>query len=175
MTAEQQAEQRLKHHIDSIALFRDASIARIPEIDIAGYFAFSMIPKATGRAGEVTYMVDEQEILSSGQPKHFDRIMKKVMEDEHNIPLDVTTFARLFLRMKAIRSGVLLDKPDGHILMKPNQLPLEMFEPPSMSETREGINYRFWLFDTDRYLPVFWDVWVKKDGMTTFSSREIND
>jgi hypothetical protein len=174
LTAEQQAEQRLNRHIESIALLRDASIARLPEIDLAGYFAFSVMPRATGRAGEVTYMVNEQEILSSGQPDHFDRIMKIVMEDENKPPLDVTAFARLFLRMKAIRSGVLLDRPDGHILIQPNQLPSEMFEPPSIRDTPEGVNYRFWLFDTDRYVPVFWDIWVKRDGTTTFSSREIN-
>jgi hypothetical protein len=172
LTPEQRAEQRLKAHIDAIALLKDSSIARLPELDIAGYYAFSVMPKTTGRAGEITYMVNDQEILTSGQPGHFDKIMKLVLEDENSSPLDVETFAKLFLRMKAIRSGVLLDKPDGHILLKPNQLPPEIFEPPSMRDTPEGINYRFWLFDTDRHLPVFWDVWVKRDGTTTFTSRQ---
>jgi hypothetical protein len=166
------AEQRLKTHIDTIALLKDSIIARLPELDIAGYYAFSVMPKATGRAGEITYMVNDQEILTSGQPDHFDKIMKLVMEDEMSWPLDVKTFAKLFLRMKAIRSGVLLDKPDGHILLKPNQLPPEIFEPPSVRETPEGVNYRFWLFDTDRYLPIFWDIFVKEDGAaTTFTSE----
>jgi len=172
LTAEQRAEQRLKTHIDAIALLKASSIARLPELDIAGYYAFSVMPKVTGRAGEITYMVNDQEILASGQPGHFDKIMKLVMEDKKSSPLKVKTFAKLFLRMKVIRYGVLLDKPDGHILLTPNQLPPDIFEPPSMTDTPEGINYRFWMFDTDRYLPVFWDIWVKRDGTTTFTSRQ---
>jgi hypothetical protein len=68
-----------------------------------------------------------------------------------------------------------MDRPDGHILMQPNQLPAETFEPPSMRKTPQGINYRFWVFDTDRYEPVFWNVFVKRDGMVTFASSGVED
>jgi hypothetical protein len=170
-----QAEQRLRLHIQPIAWLREASIARLPEVDIAGYFAFSVMPQVTGRAGELTYLVNANEILSSGQPTHFDRVMNILMRDANAPPLDITTFARLFLRMKALRAGIVLASADAHILMDPDQLPPGVFEPPSMHETPEGVNYRFWLFDTDRYLPVFWNVSVKRDGTTTYTSREVSN
>jgi hypothetical protein len=171
-TAEQRAKQRLRTHIDTISFLKASDIARLPDLDIAGYYAFSVMPVVTGRAGEITYLVNDQEILSSGQPSHFDKIMKWVLEDKVSSPIDVETFARLFLRMKAIRYGVLLYTPDGHILLEGNPIPLEIFEPPSMTGTSEGINCRFWVYDTDRFEPVFWEVWVKRDGSTTFTSRQ---
>lgn len=169
---EERAESHLNSHIQAYEQLQASDIARLPDLDVAGYFAFSLMPWVTGRAGEVIYLVNDQEILTAGQPHDFNKIMKLLIQGEDSWPLEIEAFVQLFLRMRAIRYGVLLYEPGGHVLIEPGQLPPESFEPPSMKKTVEGTNYRFWIYDTDRYTPVFWDVWVGNDGTTTFTSAE---
>ncbi|MEW5958057.1 MAG: hypothetical protein AB1801_10060 [Chloroflexota bacterium] len=166
----EQAEERLRQHIAQIPPLQDADVARVPDLDTAGLYAFSVMPQLTGRAGEVIYLLGPTELLTSGQPADFDKLMNRLGVGRKPGVLDVHTFARLFLRMRAIRYGVVLDRPDGHVLLAPEQLPPERFSPPHVDFDADGTCYRFWMFDTDRMEPVFWNVRVNQDGLTTFTS-----
>jgi hypothetical protein len=86
--------------------------------------------------------------------------------------LDVHTFAHLFIRLRLLRRGVVLDRPDGHVLLRPNQLPAERFVAPQASFDAQGAHYRFWMFDTDRMEPSYWEVRVATDGTTSYTEGQ---
>lgn len=163
-------QQVLEAHLAKHDIFKDANVVEVPDLDIVGYSAFSMTPKSTGRAGEVFYLVKDQEILSSGS-NTLDIVMKQL--NESNQTLDVHEFAMFFLRFKVVRHGVVLDSHDGHVLMEPNHLPESDFSPPLLTEETDSLNYTFWIFDTDRYIPVFYDIQVGKNGQIEFETKEL--
>jgi hypothetical protein len=166
------AERRVREKIATIPPLRDATVARVPDLDVAGLYAFSVMPRLTGRAGEVIYLVGPDEMLTSGRPGDFDEVMRRLGVGERPGVLDVHKFAHLFLRLRAIRSGVVLDRPDGHVLLRPGQLPPERFVPPSAEFDDQGARFQFWIYDTDRLEPSFWDVRVAPDGTVTFTTSD---
>ena len=163
-------QQVLEAHLAKHSIFKDANVVRASDLDIAGYTAFSMTPKSTGRAGEVYFLVKDQEILSSGS-NTLDIVMKQLIAS--NQTLDVYEFAAFFLRFKVVRYGVVLDTHDGHVLMEPNHLPESDFSPPSFNEGADGLNYSFWIFDTDGYIPVYYDIHVRTDGQVEYETKEL--
>lgn len=169
----EEAEARLREHIAEIPPSKDAVVARAPDLDVAGLYAFSVIPSATGLAGEMHYLVGPHEMLTSGWPSDFDKIMKRLAVGQNPEVLDVHTFARLFLPLCALRRGVVLEQPNGHILLRlrPELLPSGQFSPPQVDFDANGTRYRFWTFDADRMESVFWDVQVAPDGTTSFASH----
>ncbi|MEO8414749.1 MAG: hypothetical protein ABI472_13875 [Ginsengibacter sp.] len=170
--SEEEALIRLKKYLADISFFNEASFTLLPELAILDYYVFSVMPKITGRMGEVTYLVNDEEILN-GQPDHFDKLMKKITENK--LILSIEIFAKLFFRMEDLRYGVILEKPDGHALIKAQQLPFSIFTPPSRNKTADGVNYKFWFFDTDRLVPVFYDVLVNKQGEIKYTSQEFKN
>ncbi|MBN1316571.1 MAG: hypothetical protein JXA42_13930 [Anaerolineales bacterium] len=161
------AKARLREHVDSIPPSQGATIARTPDMDVAGLLAFSVMP-STGLAGEVIYLVGPDEMLSSGVHSTFDTVMQRLGVGKTPDVLDVHRFAQLFLRLRANRHGVVLDSFDGHPLLKPDQLPKSKFSLPAASFDENGTRYRFWIFDTDHLEPYLIDALVAEDGTTTF-------
>ena len=125
---------------------------------------------STGMAGELLYLVNDDQILTSGQPDDFNTLMDYLNAGTNQHMLDVHTFANLFLRLRANRRGVILDTHDGHILLTKDMLSSRDFSPPQSSVDDLGVHYQFWVFDTDRLEPVFFDVTVQPDGMVTFDT-----
>lgn len=166
----EQAEERLRQHISQIPPLADAIIARVPDLDAAGLYAFSVMPRLTGRAGEVLYLIGSSDMLTSGQPTDFDKLMQRLGVGKKAGILDVHAFAHLFLRLRALRRGVVLDSPNGHVLLRPEQLPSARFSAPKADFDSLGSHYHFWMFDTDRMEPIFWDVRVAPNGITSFTS-----
>lgn len=161
------AKARLETHLASSPLFTDAIVARVPALDIADFYAFSVMT-STGLAGELLYLVDDEQILTSGRPDDFSILMNHIDAGTEQHMLDVHTFAYLFLRLHVNRRGVILDTYDGHILLTKKMLPPRDFVPPQSSIDEHGIHYQFWIFDTDQLEPVFFDVTVQSDGTVNF-------
>jgi hypothetical protein len=163
------AEGRLRRHLAAIPALEDATMARVPDLDAAGLFAFSVLT-ATGLAGEITYLVGPDELLTSGTRDDFAELMRRLEVGSSPDPPDPQAFAALFLRLLALRRGVVLDREDGHVLLAPGQLPADKFEPPTVERGEGGVRYRFWIFDTDRFEPVRLDVRVARDGTTDYTA-----
>jgi hypothetical protein len=162
----QAAQARLGRRLSEIPPLVDAQVTRLPEYDLPGLFAFSVLPSLTGLAGEVSYLVGPTEMLSSGRSSDFDRVMAlQGVGSDH--PWELGRFCPFYMRFRAIRRGVVLDRPDGHVLLKPGQIDPATFEPPHRDIGTAGTRYRFWFFDTDRMKPSFCDVLVGPDGRTT--------
>jgi hypothetical protein len=147
-------------------------IVHVSDLDTAGLFAFSVMPRAIGKAGEVIFLVGPDEMLSGGTAAHFDRLMARLGVGKTPNVLDVPSFAHRFLRLGVLRHGVVLERPDAHPLIKPGQLPARRFLPPTYNFDADGARYRFWVFDTDRFVPVFWDVRIAPSGVTSFTTEE---
>jgi hypothetical protein len=165
-----QARTIIEKHIASIPVLADAEVTPVPDLDVAGLRAFSVLPRLTGEAGEVIYLVGPHEMLTSGNPGDFDSLMARLGGGTAAAPFDVQRFAFLFLRLRVLRRGAVLESADGHSLLEPGQLPACRFSPPQVDVDHAGARYRFWVFDTDRMEPVFWDVRVAPGGATTFTS-----
>lgn len=170
----EQAQKRVEERVASNELLGEANIAHTPDLDTAGLFAFSVMPRAMGRAGEVIFLVGPDEMLTAGTAGDFDRLMARLGTGASPDVLDLPAFARRFLRLRVLRSGVVLERPDAHPLIKPGQLPAGRFLPPTYDFGADGARYRFWVFDTDRFVPVFWDVRVAPSGATTFKTEELS-
>ena len=160
---------RLREHVDSIPPSRGSIIARVPDLDVAGLLAFSVMP-STGLAGEMTYLVGPDELLSTGLRTTFDLVMNRLGVGRAPGVLGVHRFARLFMRLRAHHRGVVLDALDGHVLLRPGQLSPADFAAPEATFDAKGARFRFWIFDTDRLEPLFFDVTVAPDGTTSFSA-----
>jgi hypothetical protein len=163
---------RLREHVDSIPPSRGSIIARVPDLDVVGLLAFSVMP-STGLAGEITYLVGPDEMLSTGLRDTFEVVMDRMGVGRAPDVLEVHRFAHLFMRLRAHRRGVVLDAPDGHILLRPDQLPPAEFSPPEATFDVRGAHFRFWIYDTDRMEPVFFEVTVAADGKTSFSAAGV--
>lgn len=164
-----QAEKRVRDRVAAIPPLSDSDIAHVSDLDVPGWYAFSVMPRSTGLAGEVIYLVGPTESLTAGTAADFNRIMQQLGVGARPNVLDMAKFAHLFLRLRVLRHGVLLEKPDGHPLLPAGKLPASKFTPPRYQFDQSGANYNFWVFDTDRLEPVFWNVHVAPDGTTTFS------
>ena len=167
---QQAAREKLDQILATSSFMKDAYVGPVPELDAAGMYAFSAMPPSTGKAGEMLYWIGPQEVLSTGQPdKDFDRLMAKLGVGAKADAIEVHRLAYLFVRMRAMRRGVILDKPDGHVLLKPGTILLDQFAPPTMSTDARGTHLAFWMFDTDFKAPRHYQVDVAPDGTTTFS------
>src|SRR3989338_2581945 len=129
---EQKADSLLKAYLDTIEFFKDASVVRLPDLDLGAYFCFSLTPKSSGHYAELTFFVDEHEILSSGQGKDFDTLVLRMTQQ--GLEPDVHTFAQIVLKMKERGHGMVLDRADQHVLLKPDQWPSDQFQPPRMEK-----------------------------------------
>lgn len=159
---EQKADSLLKAYLDTIEFFNDASVVRVPDLDLGGYLCFSLTPKSSGNYLELTFFVNEHEILSSGQGKDFDTLVLRMMQQ--GLEPDVHTFAKIVLKMRDRGHGLVLDSVDQHVLLKPDQWPSDQFEPPRMEKRNDGLHYFYWLYDTDRYEARHYNVHVKSNG-----------
>lgn len=168
----EQARKRVEERVASNELLGEVDIIHVPDLDTAGLYAFSVTPPAIGRAGEVIFLVGPDEMLTAGTGADFDSLMARLGVGTTPSVLDLPAFARRFLRLRVLRSGVVLERPDAHPLIKPGQLPARRFLPPTYDFGADGARYRFWVFDTDRFVPVFWDVRVAPSGTTTFATEE---
>jgi hypothetical protein len=168
----EQARKRVEERVASNELLGEVDIIHVPDLDTAGLYAFSVTPRAIGRAGEVIFLVGPDEMLTAGTASDFDSLMARLGVGTTPNVLDLPAFARRFLRLRVLRNGVLLERPDAHPLIKPGQLPARRFLPPTYDFGADGARYRFWVFDTDRFVPVFWDVRVAPSGATTFATEE---
>lgn len=167
-----QAAARVRERVANIPPLAESDIAHVPDLDVPGWYAFSVLPRSTGLAGEVIYLVGPDEMLTAGTAADFNRIMQQLEVGAKPNVLDIEKFAHLFLRLRVLRHGVLLEKPDGHPLLPAGSLPASKFTPPQYRFDPNGANFKFWVFDTDRLEPVFWNVHVAPDGTTTFSETE---
>lgn len=168
----EQARKRVEERVASDEFLGEADIVHATDLDTAGLYAFSVTPRAIGRAGEVIFLVGADEMLTAGTAADFDRLMARLDAGKTPNVLDLPAFARRFLRLRVLRNGVVLEKPDAHPLIKPGQLPTRRFIPPTYDFDADGARYRFWVFDTDRFVPVFWDVRIAPSGATTFTTEE---
>jgi hypothetical protein len=168
-----QARSRVEERVASIPPLADADITHAPDLDVAGMYAFSVMPRAVGKAGEVIYLVGPDELLTAGAAEVFDKLMERLGVGKTPNVLDVPTFAHLFLRIRVLRHGALLERPDGHPLMRSRQLPARQFAAPHYEFGPHGARYRFWVFDTDHFVPVSWDVRIAPNGATTFTTEEL--
>lgn len=164
----QQAEEKLRHHLKHSPAQSDITITYVRDLDIADLFAFSVMPAATGLAGENVYLVGPDEILKAGTD--FDIVMKRLGVGQSASTLDINTLANLFLRFRVLRRGVILEQLDGHALLRPGQLTEDKFHAPRAGLDAEGAHFQFWTFDTDWLEPVYWDVRVEPGGTTSFTS-----
>lgn len=151
---------------------RGAWVAPVPELDVDGFVAFSAMPPSTGKAGELLYWVGADQILSSGQaPRDFDRLMAALrIGDDAGAASDLgaARLALLFLRFRALGRGVVLDRPDGHVLLKPGAIPPDRFHPPQLRHDASGAHLAFWYYDTDRFAAGRWQVDIAPGGATRF-------
>lgn len=168
----EQARKRVEERVASNQVLGEADVVHVPDLDTAGLYAFSVTPRAIGRAGEVIFLIGPDETLTAGTAADFDRLMARLNVGTTPNILDLPRFARRFLRLRVLRNGVMLERPDAHPLIKPGQLPARRFLPPTYDFGADGARYRFWVFDTDRFVPVFWDVRVAPSGATTFATEE---
>lgn len=149
-----------------------AAVGPVPELDAAGMYAFSAMPPSSGKAGEVLFWIGTDEVLSTAQaPRDFERLMAKLGVGARPDALDAHRLALLFVRFRAMRRGVILDRPDGHVLLKPGQIPANRFAPPRLTTDASGAHLAFWMFDTDRMEPALFRVDVAPDGKTAFTDR----
>ena len=164
-----EAQKTLVQYISNISFLEDATVSHVPDLDIAEFYAFSVLPK-TGLAGEVIYLVGPEKILTSGNPEDFEYLMEKLNVGRNPNTLDVHTFAKLFLRFRVVRRGTILDTLDSEPLILPGRISAEQFTPPEVEYSDKGVTYRFWVFDTNLFEPVYWEVHVTPDGKTQFKS-----
>lgn len=169
---EKEALQNLEDKINGMEWFSNASIGRIPEMDAGGLFTFSIMPERIGKAGEVIYMVGQDRILTSGNDDDFKWLINRLGAGKKENTISLAHFVELFLRMRAGRRGVLLYEIDGHVLLKHGQIPAGKFVKPSVTVKENTVNYSFWIFDTDRYIPVFYTVVVYADGYVEYDAIE---
>lgn len=162
------ARARVEESLAGDPFMKDALISRFTLLDVGPYLAFSVVPKSTGRAGEVVFLVSDDRVLSSKQPSDFDQLMADLGVGTRADAVDIEKFVDLFLRMRLLVRGVVLDSPDGHPLLRPGQIPEGRFELPSVEHTEAGTRYRFWMFGTDSYEPGHYEVLVAPDGTTTY-------
>jgi len=168
----EQARKRVEERVASNEVLGETDTVHVADLDTAGLYAFSVTPRAIGRAGEVIFLVGPDEMLAAGTASDFDRLMARVGVGATPNVLDLPAFVRRFLRLRVLRNGVVLERRDAHPLIKPGQLPAHRFLPPTYDFGADGARYRFWVFDTDRFVPVFWDVRVAPSGATTFATEE---
>lgn len=164
---EHTADSTLRAYLGGIKFFHNADIARIPELDVEGYFCFYVSPESSGRSAALTFMVGENTLLSSGQDSDFDTLVMRLHDD--GIKLEVEQFGGLFIRMKARRNGLILHTWNEHPLLKPEDLPEDQFSPPTLEQSDKGLHYSFWFFDTDRYEPFHYHLFVDTKGTFRFS------
>jgi hypothetical protein len=164
------ARAKLDALVASSALLKDAWVGPVPELDAAGMFAFSAMPPSTGKAGELLFWIGPDETLSTAQaPRDFDRLMAKLGVGARPDAIEVHRLALLFVRFRAMRRGVILDKPDGHALIQPGMIPADQFAPPALTTDARGAHLAFWMFDTDRMQPARYTVDIAPDGKTSFT------
>ncbi|HLL23928.1 MAG TPA: hypothetical protein VK427_17440 [Kofleriaceae bacterium] len=164
------ARAKLDAIIASSTFLRDDWVGPVPELDAGGMYAFSAMPPSTGKAGEVLFWIGPDETLSTAQAtRDFDRLMAKLGVGARVDAVEVHRLAALFVRFRVMRRGVVLDRPDGHALLKPDRIPADRFTPPRLSTDASGAHLTFWLFDTDRMEPVSYRVDIAPDGKTTFT------
>jgi hypothetical protein len=164
------ARAKLDEILARSTFFKGAWVGPVQELDAAGMFAFSAMPPSTGKAGEILYWIGRDETLSTGQPERdFDRLMSKLGVGARPDAVEVHHLALLFVRFRAMRRGVILDKPDGHVLLKPGMIPADQFAPPVVTTDARGAHLAFWMFDTDRMQPARYAVDIAPDGKTTFT------
>jgi hypothetical protein len=168
----ERARKQVEARVASIPPLSESDIAHASDLDVAGLSAFSVMPRATGKAGEVIYLVGRDEILTAGTPADFDKLMTRIGVGQTPNALDVPAFAHLFLRLRVLRHGALLERADGHPLLRPGQIPAGQFTPPLYNFDATGAHYRFWVFDTDRFEPILWDVRIAPNGATTFTEQK---
>jgi hypothetical protein len=166
----QAARTKLDALIAKSTLLAGAYVGPVPELDAAGMFAFSAMPPSTGKAGEILFWIGPDEMLSTAQaPKDFDRLMAKLGVGAKPDAIEAHELALLFVRFRAMRRGVILDKPDGHPLLQAGVIPADAFAPPKLTTDARGAHLAFWMFDTDRMAPATYTVDVAPDGKTTFT------
>lgn len=166
------ARAKLDQLLAASTFLKGAAVGSVPELDAAGMFAFSAMPPSTDKAGEVLFWIGPDEILSTAQaPRDFERLMVKLGVGARPDALDAHRLALLFVRFRVLRRGVILDRPDGHVLLRPDQIPADRFAPPRFTADASGAHLTFWMFDTDRMEPAFFRVDVAPDGKTAFTDR----
>lgn len=164
------ARAKLDDILGKSTFLKGADVGPVPELDVAGKFAFSAMPRSTGLGGEVLFWIGADETLSTAQaPRDFDRLMAILGVGAKANALEVHRLALLFVRFRVMRRGVILDKPDGHILLQPGMIPADKFAPPKLATDASGAHLAFWMFDTDRMAPAFYQVEISPDGKTTFT------
>lgn len=164
------ARAKLDDILAKSTFLKGADVGPVPELDVAGMFAFSAMPPSTGLGGEVLFWIGAEETLSTAQaPGDFDRLMAMLGVGTRADALEVHRLALLFVRFRAMRRGVILDKPDGHVLLKPGMIPADKFEPPKLVTDAQGAHLAFWMFDTDRMAPTHYQVDIAPGGKTTFT------
>lgn len=164
------ARARLDELLARSTLLAGAYVGPVPDLDAAGMFAFSAMPPSTGKAGEILFWVGPDEILNTGQPERdFERLMAKLGVGSRPDAIDAHKLALLFVRFRAMRRGVILDRADGHVLIKPGMIPADKFAPPSLTTDAAGTHLAFWMFDTDRLQPASYRIDVAPGGKTSFT------
>jgi hypothetical protein len=121
----------------------------------------------------VIYLMGPDEMLSTGLRTTINEIMARLEVGTKPGVLDVHRFAYIFLRLRAHRRGVVLDAPDGHVLLQPGQLPDDQFTPPEATLDEKGAHFRFWIYETGLMEPLYFDVLVAPDGTTTFIEKGV--
>lgn len=167
-----QAELRVRNHLASIPPLAGSMIARDTELDVAGAFAFSVLPRLSGLAGEIIYLVATDRMFTSGSAEDFDQLMARLGAGKSADALPLERLCRLFVRLRVVRQGIVLQRVDGHPLLKPGQIPSERFVAPRRDVGATGAHLQFWFFDTLRQEPVLYDVLIAPDGKTTFKEEK---
>lgn len=164
------ARARLDVELARWPVFKGAAVGPVPDLDVGGLFAFSAMPPSTGKAGEVLFWIGADEVLSTAQPtRDFDRLMARLGVGDRAGAVEVHQLALLFIRFRAMRRGVVLDRPDGHALLRPGAIAADAFHPPRLTHDAAGAHLAFWLFDTDRFEPSRWTVDIAPGGATQFT------
>ena len=166
----QEARDHLQQYLLDKPLLKDAYVTRLANLDAGDYFGFYLMPKTTGRAGEVFFLTDGKEVLSSGKPDSFNRIIKHLFNK--GIVPGITKLATLFLRLKALRNGEILDNTNTDLVTF-QRTGTALPAPPSFYQKSEAFVYEFWLFDTDHRLPVFFSIAISKTREVSHLTKEI--
>src|SRR5688572_26247501 len=108
MAEERNAEQTMKNYLQGKDAINQYPLYRYTDIDVNGFYGFSLFPKDLGKAGEILFLAGDNVVIRGGSSDDFKFLMARLILSETNLTID--KFALLYSRLFLFRRSVLLNK-----------------------------------------------------------------